>query len=157
MLAGVLNGLGAVLIAVGGADVVVVRFRGVQIVVVGVCSRGGQPFWLPLPELSEAGADFHVRVLGLDLPDDLGHLVDVAVGWPAAARHQTHPLRAARDSGLRGSHGVLVPQPPVFQDVGLGTETLGAVETVLRAQTRFEVDQGCIPPILRPLPGLGTI
>ena len=135
VFAGVLNGLGAVLIAVGGADVVVVRFRGVQVVVVGVCTRGSQSFRLPCLQLPEASADFHIRVLGLDLPDDFGHLVDVAVGWPAAARHQAYPLRATRDSSLRSGDGVFILQPPIFQDVGLGTEALGTVETFLWAQT----------------------
>ena len=141
MLAGMLDGLAAVLVVMGGADVVVVRLGGVQVVVVGIGAAGCQALSLPVLEDSEAGADLHIEVVVFQGGDDPPDAIHVPVRRAATRGDEADALGPGLDSSLSGGQRIVVGEPGVAEDVGGGAKTLGAVETVLRALARLQVDQ----------------
>lgn len=136
-----LHGVHAVGVGVGGADVLVVRFGGVEVVVIGVHAGRAQALGLAILEFAQAGTDLHVRVSFLEVLDHRGDALDVLVGKAAAGGHHAHARGAAVDTNgglLEGFFGV---DRRVFEDVGLGTEALRSIGAILRAHAGFEVDQ----------------
>ncbi len=122
-------------------DRVVVRFCGVDVVVVGIDPGVAKPLGLPVLQQAEAGADLHLRVLTLDRADHVGDPFDVLVRRTTTAGHHADPGRTAAQPGSRLVERLVGLEPGVLQDVGRRPQRLRAVVAVLRAQPRLEVDQ----------------
>src|ERR1022692_96294 len=140
-LSGLADGVGPVLERVRAADVTVVAFRGVQVVVVG--GRAGllQAFGLAVGEQAQAGADLDVGGFCFERRDHTGHPGDVLIARAAAAGHQADPLGPGLDARLRALQHLAGLEPGVLEHVGRRAEPLRAVEAVLGAQAALDADQ----------------
>ena len=136
-----LHGVRALFERVGGADFFVVRFGGVEVVVVRVNTVFLESFGLVVLEESQARAHFQLRVRVLDRLGDFTHPVDVTVRRPAPGGHEAHATRATFHPEGRLAGGVLGAQPGVLEDLRVRSQTLRAVPAVLGAQAGLEVDQ----------------
>ncbi len=131
----------AVLVAVCGADVGVAALGGVDVVVVGIGTRGAQLLGLLVGDESQAGAHLHLGVGALDVLDHAGDLVGLAIGWAGARGHHADALDAAGQTGRDHLVHLVVLEPRVLEDVGLTTQPLGAVAAVFGTDAALEVDE----------------
>jgi len=135
------EGVEAILEGVGGDDLRIIVFRGIDVVIVGGDAGGFELAGFGVAELTEGDADFHAK--GADLADGFEDLFEAGITGADPFPCGTH----AETGGTGGACGFgafedgFAGEETFGSDTGLVAGTLGAVATIFAAATGFDTEK----------------